>query len=140
MTGSEISISEEIVFKPQYPRRIMLTVYLYPVGVIICLVFAYMALAAGSFIPYGIYTAIFAFTTLSMPKILFREICFGENVTIKRFFLPRQVIHYEDIVELTPRMLVLVRGGLPLVNVQNRKELEKIIKKLTSRHKINLRK
>jgi hypothetical protein len=130
----------EIIFKPQYPFRVRLSVYLYPIGVIACLFFSYMAIVSRSILPYAIYAFIFAFTIFSMPMIIFREARFGEQITIQRYFLPRRIIRYEDVVDFTLRGLVAKRGGIPLANVQNRTEFEKIIKRLVAQHKIKLNK
>jgi hypothetical protein len=131
--------SEDIVFKPQYPFRIRMTIVLYPIGVIACIFFIFLAFTR-SILPYIIYAFIFGFTVLSMPMIIFREARFGAVITLKRYFLPRRIIHYEDVVDLIPRGLVAKRGGIPLANIQNRSEFDKIIKKLVARHKINLKK
>jgi hypothetical protein len=140
MAASNSTAGEEIVFKPQYPKRIRMSVVLYPIGVIACIFFIFMAIASTKIFPYIIYAFIFGFTALSMPMIIFREARFGEAITIKRYFLPRRIIHYEDVVDLTPRGLVAKRGGIPLVNVQNRAEFDKIINRLVARHKIKLKK
>jgi hypothetical protein len=129
---------EKIVFKPQYPLRIRMSVYLYPIGVIACIYFIFMAFR--SIFPNIIFAFIFGFTVLSMPMIIFREVWFGKTITIKRYFLPPRTIRYEDVVDLTQRGLVAKRGGIPLANVQNRAEFEKIIKRLVAQHKINLKK
>ena len=131
---------EDLVFKPQYPMRIRMSVFLYPIGVIACIFFIFMAVISRSIFPYIIYAIIFGFTVLSMPMIIFREVRFGEVITLKRYFLPRRIIHYEDVVDLTLRGLVAKHGGIPLANVQNRPEFEKIIKRLVAQHKINLKK
>jgi hypothetical protein len=140
MASSNSTTREELVFKPQYPFRIRLSVYLYPIGVIACIFFIYMAVASRSIFPYIIYAFIFGFTILSMPMIIFREVRFGEKIIIKRYFLPHRIIQYEDVVDLTLRGLVAKHGGLPLANVQNRAEFEKIIKRLAAQHKIKLKK
>jgi hypothetical protein len=140
MTSSKNPLNEEIVFKPQYPARIRMTVVLYPIGVIACIFFIFKALASRSIFPYIIYAIIFGFTVLSMPMIIFREARFGEQITLKRYFMPRRIIHYEDVVDLTPRGLVAKHGGIPLANVQNRPEFDKIIKRLVAQHKITLKK
>jgi hypothetical protein len=139
MTSSQSAAREEQVFKPQYPMRIRMSVFLYPIGVIACLFFIFMAIVSNRMFPYLLYALVFGFTTLAMPMIIFREVRFGEVIRIKRFFLPRRIIHYEDVVNITPRGLVAKRGGIPLVNVQNRAEFDKIIKKLVSQHKITLK-
>jgi hypothetical protein len=139
MASSNRTSREELVFKPQYPARIRLSVVLYPIGVIACIFFIFMAITRSIF-PYIIYAAVFGFTVLSMPMIIFREVRFGEVITIKRYFLLRRIIHYEDVVDLTPRGLVAKRGGIPLVNVQNRSEFDKIIKRLVAQHKLTLKK
>ena len=131
---------EEIIFKPQYPMRIRMSVILYPIGVIACVFFIFMAVASRSIFPYIIYAFVFGFTVLSMPMIIFREACFGEVITLKRYFLPRRIIQYEDVVDLTPRGLVAKRGGIPLANVLNRSEFEKIVKRLVAQRKITLKK
>jgi hypothetical protein len=140
MTLSKNATGEELIFKPKYPFRIFLSVYLYPIGVIACIFFIYMAIASRSIFPYVIYAFIFGFTVISMPMIIFREARFGERITIKRYFLPRRIIQYEDVVDFTLRGLVAKRGGIPLANVQNRAEFEKIIKRLVAQHKIKLKK
>jgi hypothetical protein len=132
-------IREDIVFKPLYPLRIRMTVVLYPIGIIACIFFIFMAVTR-SIIPNIIYAFIFGFTVLSMPMIIFREARFGEVITIKRYFLPRRIIRYEDVVDFTPRGLVAKRGGIPLANVQNYSEFEKIIKRLVAQHKVILKK
>ena len=139
MASSNSTNPEEIVFKPQYPMRIRLSVVLFPIGVIACIFFIFMAVAR-SILPNIIYAFIFGFTVLSMPMIIFREARFGKVITLKRYFLPRRIIHYEDVVDLTLRGLVAKRGGIPLANVQNRADFEKIIKRLVTQHKIKLKK
>ena len=140
MTATNHIATEEIVFKPNYPMRILLSVYMYPVGVVACIVFIYLAIVSRSIFPNIIFALVIAFTLFSMPMILFREVRFGEVITVKRYFRPRRIIRYEDVVELTHRGLVANRGGIPLANVQNRSEFEKIIKRLASQHKIKLKK
>lgn len=140
MTTTNNPAGEEIVFKPQYPLRIRITVYLYPIGIIACIFFIIMAVVSRSIFPYIIYAFIFGFTVLSMPMILFREVRFGEVITVKRYFLPRRVIQYADVVDFTLRGLVANHGGIPLSNVQNRSEFEKIIKRLVAQHRIKLKK
>ena len=140
MASSNNKTMEEIVFKPQYPLRIRMSVILYPIGVIACIFFIFMAIASRSIFPYIIYAFIFGFTVVSMPMIIFREVRFGDFITIKRYFLPRRIIHYEDVVDMTLRGLVAKRGGIPLVNVQNRPEFEKIIRQLVAQQKITLKK
>ena len=140
MASSKGTLSDEIVFKPQYPMRIRMSVVLYPIGVLACIFFIFMAVASRSIFPYILYAFIFGFTVLSMPMIIFREARFGDVITLKRYFLPRRIIHYEDVVDFTLRGLVAKRGGIPLANVQNRPEFEKIIKRLVALHKIKLKK
>ena len=134
------SSMEELVFKPAYPLRVRFTVFLYPIGIIACIFFIYLAISSRSIFPNIIYAFIFGFTTLSMPMILFREVRFGDVITLKRYFLPRRIIRYEDVVDFTPRGLVAKHGGIPLSNVQNRADFEKIIKKLVAQHRIKLKK
>jgi hypothetical protein len=117
-----------------------MTVYLFPIGVVACVFFIYMAFLTGSIFPYGLYALVFGFTVSSMPMILFREVHFGEVITVKRYFIAPRIIRYEDVVDFTPRGLVARRGGIPLVNVLNRAEFEKIIKRLVAQHKIKLQK
>jgi len=131
---------EEIIFKPQYPMRIRMSVYLYPIGVLACLYFIYMAVLSRSIFPNIIFAFIFGFTILSMPMIIFREVRFGDAIRIKRYFLPPRKINYEDVTDFTLRGLVAKHGGIPMANVQNRSEFEKIIKRLAAQHKIKLKK
>jgi hypothetical protein len=140
MASSTSTHNEELVFKPQYPFRIRMSIVLYPIGVIACVFFIFMAFISRSIFPYIIYAIIFGFTVLSMPMIIFREVCFGDTIKIRRYFLPRRIIRFEDVVDLTPRGLIAKRGGIPLANVQNRSDFERIIKKLVAQHKITLKK
>jgi len=132
--------SEELIFRPQYPGRVRLSIFLYPIGILACLFFIFLAITSRSIFPNIIYVIVIGFTTLSMPIILFREIRFGDAITLKRYYLPNRIIRYEDVVNLTPRGLVAKHGGIPLANVQNRAEFEKIIRKLVARRKIKLQK
>jgi hypothetical protein len=140
MTSTSNSTHEEIVFKPRYPLRIRLSVYLYPIGVIACIFFIMMAFATRSIFPYAIYAIIFGFTVLSMPLVIFREVRFGEAIFLKRYFMPSRTIQYEDVTDFTLRGLVAKHGGIPLANLQNRADFEKIIKRLVAQHKIHLKK
>src|SRR5512140_2697793 len=130
--------NDEMIFKPIYPPRVRFTLYLYPIGILACIFFIFMAVSARSVFPNLIFAFVFGFTTLSVPMILFREVRFGEVITLKSWFRPRRIIRYEDVVSLTPRGLVAKHGGIPLVNVQNRAEFEKIIHKLANQRKIKL--
>jgi hypothetical protein len=140
MTTTNNSTREEIVFKPSYSLRIRMSVYLYPIGVIACTFFVVMAIISRSVFPYIIYAIIFGFTVLSMPMIIFREVRFGEAIVLKRFFLPPRIIQYDDVTDFSLRGLVARHGGIPLANVQNRAEFEKIIKRLVAQHKLKLKK
>jgi len=140
MTSTGDSIREETVFKPRYSLRIRMSVFLYPIGIIACIFFIFMAISSRAIFPYTIYAIIFGFTVLSMPMIIFREARFGESIILKRYFLPPRIIQYEDVTDFTLRGLVARHGGIPLANVQNRGEFEKIIRRLVARHKINLQK
>jgi hypothetical protein len=51
MASSKSTSSEELVFKPQYPARIRMTVFLYPIGVIACIFFIFMAISSRSVFP-----------------------------------------------------------------------------------------
>jgi hypothetical protein len=130
---------EDIVFKPRYPMRIRISVYLYPIGIIACIFFIFMTIYSRSFI-YAIYAFIFGFTVLSMPLVIFREVRFGEAILLKRFFMPSCIIQYEDVTDFTLRGLVAKHGGIPLANLQNRADFEKIIMRLVAQHKIHLKK
>jgi hypothetical protein len=140
MSSTKSDSQEEIIFKPKYPSRIMLTVFLYPIGIIACIFFIYLAFTTRRIFPYGLFALIFGFTTLSMPIILVRGIHFNKCITVKRYFLPSRKIQYQDVVKLTSHGLVAKRGGIPLANVQNRDEFEKIIRKLVNRNVIRLEK
>jgi hypothetical protein len=131
---------KEIIFKPQYPLRVRMSIFLYPIGVIACIFFIVMAITSRSIFPYIIYAFIFGFTVVSMPLIIFREARFGEAIIVRRYFLPPRTILYEDVVDLNQRGLVAKRGGVPLASVQNRAEFEKIIQKLVAQHKVKLKK
>lgn len=140
MSSTSSSTREEIVFKPRYPLRIRLSVYLYPIGMAACVFFIILAIISRSIYPNAVYALIFGFTVFSMPMIVFREVRFGEVITLKRYFKPSRIIAYEDVIALTLRGLVAKHGGIPLANLQNRAEFEKIIKRLVAQRKIQLKK
>jgi hypothetical protein len=75
-----------------------------------------------------------------MPMIIFREVRFGKAITLKRYFLPPRIIQYEDVTDFSLRGLVARHGGIPLANLQNRADFEKIIKRLVAQHKMQLKK
>ena len=140
LSSTDNSTRAEIVFKPRYPFRIRMSVYLYPIGVIACIFFVVMAIISRSVFPYVIYAIIFGFTVLSMPMIIFREVRFGEAIILKRYFLPPRIIQYDDVTEISPRGLVARHGGIPLANLQNRAEFDKVVKRLVAQHRLNLKK
>jgi hypothetical protein len=129
-------LKEEIVFKPQYPARVRLSIYLAPIGMLACIFFAILAIITGRIFPEAVIAFIFGVTTLSMPVVLFREARFGQDIVVKRYFLPRLTIHYEDVTGWGPRGLRTRRGGIPMANVQNSKEFEAIIQRLVAQRKI----
>ncbi len=140
MAQTDLTTKEEMVFKPVYPARMRLSVYMYPIGILACIYFVVMAAISRSIFPNLLFAAVFAFTLFSMPMIVFREAVFGERIILKRYFMPHKYIRYEDVVDLTSRGLVAKRGGIPLMNVQNRAEFEKIIRRLAAQRKIKLAK
>lgn len=140
MAPSNDPSREELVFKPQYPLRLRMTVYLYPIGALACIFFIFMAISSRSIFPNILFAFIFGFTSFSMPMIIFREVRSGEVITMKRYFLPRRIIAYEDVVDFIPRGLVVKHGGIPLANIQNRADFEKIIHRLVVQQKIKLKK
>jgi hypothetical protein len=131
-------LKEEIVFKPQYPARVRLSIYLAPFGLLACILFAWLAITTGKFFPDAVIAFIFGITTLSMPTILFREARFGQAIVVKRYFLPRVTIQYKDVTGWGPRGLRARRGGIPLANVQNSREFEAILQRLVAQRKIRL--
>ena len=134
------SLKEEIVFKPQYPVRVRLTVYLAPIGLLACVFFLWLAIITGRYFPDLLFALIFSVTTFSLPMIIFREARFGEEIVVKRYFLPKAVIQYKDVTGWGPRGLSAKRGGIPLANVQNSKEFEDIIQRLAAQRKIKMSK
>jgi hypothetical protein len=140
MISTSFSSLEEIVFKPRYPLHIRASGYLYPIGAAAGIFFLVLAIISRSIFPYGIYAIIFGFIVFSMPMIIFREVCFGKAIILKRYFMPARIIQYEDVTAFTLRGLVARHGGISLANLQNRTDFEKIIKRLVARHKIQLKK
>jgi hypothetical protein len=132
------SSKDELVFKPEYPTRIRVSVYLFPIGMLACVFFIWSMIISASIFPNLIFALIFGVTSMSMPLILFREVRFGEVIVVRRYYLPKLVIRYTDVVELTARGLRAKHGGIPLANVQNRKEFEKIFHQLVRQKKIVL--
>jgi hypothetical protein len=140
MASSNNASLNELVFKPVCPVRVRLSIFLYPVGILACIFFIHLALTSLSVFPNIIYTFIFGIITLTMPMILFREVRFGNAITLKRYFRLNKIIRYEEVVDFTLRGFVAKYGGISLANVQNRSEFEKIIKRLGAQRKIIMKK
>jgi hypothetical protein len=136
--SADSSNHDEIVFKPEYPNRVRVSVILFPFGILACVLFLYLTIVSGAIFPNLVFALIFGVTSLSMPMIVFREAHFGEAIVVRRYFLPRMTIRYADVTGLTARGLRAKHGGIPLANVQNRKEFEKIFHQLVRQKKIVL--
>ena len=56
------------------------------------------------------------------------------------YIYPTRTVQYDDVTDFTVRGLVAKHGGIPLANLKNRADFEKIIKRLVAQNKIHLKK
>ena len=132
----------ETIYKPKYNGSMRFAMILYPVWVGLTLYFLYQWYVTRSFSPQGFLAVIFAIMTFSLPFRVFREVRFGDRITVKRYFLPDLVIEYKDITSFDKMGLNASKKGISLymLNHDSLEEFERIVHNLMSARKIKLKK
>lgn len=115
---------------------------MYPVWLGLCLYFLYQAIVTRSYNPQGFLAVIFGLMVVSLPFRVFREVRFGEKITVKRYLLPDLVIDYKDITSFDQMSLSTPNKGIStyMLNEASREEFERIVHGLMSTRKIRLKK
>jgi hypothetical protein len=132
----------EIIFKPKYNGSMRFAMILYPVWAGLFAYFLYQAIVTRSYTPQGFLAVIFGLMTISLPFRVFREIRFGEHITVKRYLLPDLVIEYKDITSFNKMSLSTPKTGIStyMLLPHSLDEFERIIHNLMSARKIKLKK
>lgn len=137
-----MDIKTETIYKPKYNGSMRFAMFLYPVWLGLFGYFLYQVITTRLYNPQGILAVIFGIMAFSLPFRVFREVRFGEQITVKRYLLPDLVIEYKDITAYDNLRLDTPNKGISLymINYDSREELDKIIQKLMSARKIKLKK
>ena len=132
----------ETIYKPKYNGSMRFAMILYPVWVGLTLYFLYQWYVTRSFSPQGFLGIVFGIMTFSLPFRVFREVRFGDRITVKRYFLPDLVIEYKDITSFDKMGLNASKKGISLymLNHDSLEEFERIVHNLISARKIKLKK
>jgi hypothetical protein len=137
-----ITSKNETIFKPHYSGRAAFSLYFWPISAIAFTFFAYDMIRTSDFYAEGLLTLMFALATFSPAFIYFRAIYFGEEITVKRYFLRDVIIQYEDIISFQYFSLRTPNARISLNNLTPKsfEELDGIIDRLIGEEKIKLKK
>ena len=132
----------EIIYKPSYNGSMRFAMILYPVWIALFVYFLYQAIVTRSYSPQGFLAVVFGIMTFSLPFRVFRQVSFGDRITVKRYLLPDQVIEYKDITSFDKMSLSTPKTGISLymLTYDSHEEFDKIIHNLMSARKIKLKK
>lgn len=132
----------ETIYKPKYNGSMRFAMVLYPVWVVLTGYFIYQWYVTHSFNPQGFLAVVFGLMAVSLPLRVFREVRFGERITVKRYLLPDLTIEYKDITSFNKLGLKASKRGISLymLNQDSLEEFEKIVHRLMSAKKIRLKK
>lgn len=130
----------EIVFKPRYTGRAAFSLYLWPISAVGFVFFTIDSIRTANFYSEGLLALMFALAAFSPPFIYFRAIRFGEQMVVKRYFLPDVVIQYKDILSFQyfAMRTASIRISLSSLNPKSFEELDGIINRLIGKGKIKL--
>ena len=132
----------ETIYKPKYNGSMRFAMILYPVWLVLFGYFLYQAIETRSYNPQGFLAVIFGIMTISLPFRVFREVRFGDKITVKRYLLPDLVIEYKDITSFDKMGLSTPRSGISIYMLMPNSldEFERIVHGLMSARKIKLKK
>jgi len=133
----------ETIYKPKYTGMMKFAMYLYPIWVGLTVFSAYQWYITNAFNPQGLLTFIFGIMAASLPFRVFREVRFGDNITVKRYLLPDLTIEYKDIIVYDNKLRLDTKNkgiSLYMITPDSLDEFDKIIQRLMSARKIKLTK
>jgi len=132
----------ETIYKPKYNGSMRFSIILYPVWVVLFGYFLYQTIVTRSYNPQGFLAVIFGMMSITLPFRVFREVRFGDRITVKRYLLPDVIIEYKDITSFDKLSLSTPKKGISLymINYNSLEEFEKIVHSLMSAKKIKLKK
>ncbi len=132
----------ETVFKPRYSGRAAFTLLFWPVSAIAFVYFGIETVRSSAYYSMGLLTLMFALAAFSPPFIYFRALHFGEELVVKRYFLPDVVIRYKDIISFQYFSLRTASARISLNNLNPKsfEELDQIIDQLIDAGRIKLKK
>lgn len=132
----------ETIYKPKYNGSMRFAMILYPVWVGLFVYFLYAAVTTRSYNPQGFLAVVFGIMAVSLPFRVFRQISFGDKITVKRYLLPDLVIQYKDITSFDKMSLSTPNAGISLymLTPDSLEEFNMIIHGLMSARKIKLKK
>lgn len=138
----KIMSQNEVVFKPSYSGRAAFSLYLWPISAIAFVFFTYDAIRTANFYSEGLLALMFGLAAFSPPFVYFRAMRFGEELVVKRYFLPDVVIQYKDIISFQYISLrtAATRVSLSSLNPKSFEELDGIIDQLIDAGKVKLKK
>lgn len=130
----------EIIFKPRYSGRAAFSLYLWPISAIGFVFFTVDAIRTANFYSEGLLALMFALAAFSPPFVYFRAMRFGEEITVKRYFLPDLVIQYKDILsfQLFSLRTATTRISLSSLDPKSFEELDTIINQFIRKGKLKL--
>ncbi len=136
------NIKPETIYKPKYNGSMRFAMIIYPVWVGLFGYFLYQVIVTRSYMPQGFLTVVFGIMAFSLPFRVFREVRFGERITVKRYLLPDFIIEYKDITAYDNLRLDTPTKGISLymINYDSHEEFDRIINSLMSARKIKLKK
>jgi hypothetical protein len=130
----------ETIFKPKYSGRSAFSLYLWPISLIAFVFFTVDMIRTANFYAEGLLALMFALAAFSPPFIYFRAMQFGEEIVVKRYFLPDVVIQYGDIISFqyfslrTAKTRISLNGLTP----KSFEELDQIVNQWIGKGKIKL--
>ncbi len=128
----------EIIFKPRYTPRSSFALYLWPISAIAFVFFAVDTFRSAAYYSEGLLAIMFALATFAPPFTYFRAIHFGEQLVVKRFFLPDVVIQYQEITGFQYFSLRTASKRISLSNLTPKsfEELNEIMNRFIGKGKI----
>ena len=132
----------ETIYKPKYNGSMRFAMILYPVWVGLFAYFLYAAISTHSFNPQGFLAVVFGIMAVSLPFRVFRQVAFGDKITVKRYLLPDLIIEYKDLISFDKLSLSTPKSGISLYMLTHDSldKFERIIHSLMSARKIKLKK
>jgi hypothetical protein len=132
----------DIVFKPRYSGRAAFPLFFWPISAIGVIFFGVETIRSSAYYSMGLITLMFAVAAVSPSFIYFRALHFGNDLVVKRYFLPDVVIAYKDIISFQYFSLrsTTTRIALNNLNPKSYEELDQIMQQLIKSGQVKLKK